>query len=443
LAFQPLVNESKFDFNFWNALCYTRRQITEIKCNCLKELAEIMQKSVLKSVLVLWLSGTVLTSGQVYFEAGPWMRGDMDISVTGGSRAADDGMQAATPGTRGGTAWVDPLSNPDDGTAQILRTFNDGSVGPSGWAWAESLGISQYFAYQNAGQYNATAGTLTFTTGGSGSDVQRRTTTTLSSGPVGWSDSASVDAAGALVTMGYTFSSGALFDWSIQIQAGWLDGIDASFMDQTAWSQQVEWTTKESTVDRSQTWAFTYDTLGNPFFPSAPYEMTDPSGVGPMISDRPISITDSGETLEWGDRTVSRRQAIAVSRVSMDVDAHSFMFALGPRLRFHPTERLSILVQAAATLSLLDAELTRTETFAWEDGAVLGTWADRTDEQEWLWGASASLGLQFNLTDNLYLQGAGGYDWIESTDFTVGPDSVHMDLSGYRAEVALGWRFGR
>jgi len=402
-----------------------------------------MNTGMWKWVLAVGLCCSTVSYAQFYMEAGPWMRGDMDISVTGGSHAAKEGMQAATPGTRGGTAWVDPFTNPDDGTAQVLRTFNDGFVGPSGWAWAQPLGISQYFAYESAGQYNAAASTLTFTSGASASDMQRRTTTTLSSGPAGWENQAGVDGVGGLVTLGYTFTSDALFDWSLQVQVGWLDGIDASFLDQTAWTQQVEWTTKESYVDRSQDWAFTYDTLGNPFFPSAPYEMTDPSGVGPMISDRPVSIADSGETLEWGDRIVGTRQAMAVSRVSMNIDAHSFMFLLGPRVRFHPAERVQVLLQAGATVNLLDAELTRSETFAWEDGTVLGTWVDRADEQKWLWGASASLGLQFEMTDHLYLHGAGGYDWVESTDLTIGPDRVHMDLSGYRAEVALGWRFGR
>jgi len=403
-----------------------------------------MEKSIQRVFLVIWLCGAAMASGQFYFEAGPWVRGDMEMTVSGGSHAADEGVEAAHPGTTGGTAWVDPqpIGAGDDGTEQILRTFDDGYVGPSGWAWANPLGISQYFAYETASQYDATAGTLTFTQGGTGSDIQRRTTTTLSSGPSGWSDRATLDAAGALLTMGYTFSSGVIFDWSFQFQVGWLDGIDASFMDQTAFRQQVEWTTKESYMERAQTWAFTYDTLGNTFFPSAPYEMTDPSGVGPMISDRPISVADSGEILNWSDRIVGRRQATALSRVSLRTEADSLMLSLGPRVRFHPTERLSILVQAGATLSLLDAEFTRTETFAWEDGEVLGTWSDRADEQEWLWGATISAGLQFEVSENLYLQGAGGYDWVESCNFTIGPDRVHMDISGYRAEIALGWRFG-
>ena len=105
-------------------------------------------------------------------------------------------------------------------------------------------------------------------------------------------------------------------------------------------------------MDRAQTWAFTFDVFGAPVFPSAPYYQTSPTAPSLKVSDRPISITDSGETFEWGDRAVSRRQSMAVSKVRMDVEAHSFLFALGPRARFHPSGHFSILAQAAATLNL-------------------------------------------------------------------------------------------
>ena len=91
-----------------------------------------------KVILAMWACGAAVCSGQLYFEAGPWARGGMDLEVAGGSSAAAAGVQAASPGWRGGTAWVAPLPAGDDGTAQILRNFDDGYVGPSGWAWANA-----------------------------------------------------------------------------------------------------------------------------------------------------------------------------------------------------------------------------------------------------------------------------------------------------------------
>ena len=44
-----------------------------------------------KIVLVLWACGAAVCSGQFYFEAGPWVRGGMDLEVAGGSSAAAAG----------------------------------------------------------------------------------------------------------------------------------------------------------------------------------------------------------------------------------------------------------------------------------------------------------------------------------------------------------------
>ena len=395
-----------------------------------------------KILLVLWACGAAVCSGQFYFEAGPWVRGGMDLEVAGGSSAAAAGVQAASPGWRGGTAWVAPLPAGDDGTAQVLRTFDDGYVGPSGWAWANAAGISQYFGYDDPAQYNAAANTLTFASTAVATATERRTETRVASGAAGWSGEAELDGAGALATMGYVLTAHRLFEVGVQFQAGWLDGLDAAFCGQSAWTQEATWTTWESRMEREQSATFVYDTLGNPVFPAAPYAMTDPAGVGPLISDRPIAVVDGGQTTTTSDRIVGRRQARAQSRVDLEMDAALLSFTLGPRLRIHPTERLAILVQGGVTANLLDAELARTETFAWEDGTAIRSWSDSADEQKWLWGGTLSAGIQYGLTQHVYLHAAGGYDWVEDCELAVGPDRVRLDLDGYRAELALGWRFG-
>ena len=394
-----------------------------------------------KLLAITWLCSVTLAFGQFYFEAGPWFRGDMDVTVDGGSRAAEEGIQAASPGTRGDMAYVDPLTPPDDGTAQILREFDDGYVGPSGWGWALSAGQSQYFGYDNASQYNSVANTLTFTASRTASGTGQRTRTDVLSGASGWDGNASLKGAGALATMGYGIASERWFDLSMQVQMGWLDGLNTSFHGQQAWSQNVTWSTLGSRMERSQSWNYVYDTLGNPLFPTAPYAMTDSSGVGPMISDRPTEIQTGEESVTISEEVVGRRQAVAVSRVDLDTEASLLVMAFGPRLRFHPMKKLAFLIQGGVTANLLDAELSRRETFAWENGQTIQSWADHEDEQDWLWGATLSMGLQFLLTQNLYLVVSGGYDWLEPATLTVGPDSVRYDLDGWRADVAVGWMF--
>ena len=391
--------------------------------------------------LLMTVALPLSAAAELYLEAGPWYRGDMKISVQGGSFAAGEGAQAASPGTRGGVAAVAPLTPGDNGTDQTLRTFDNGYVGPSGWAWASTAGISQYFGYDNASQYDAAANTLSFTRSTSGSDVQRRTITTLSSGAAGWSGSERVDGAGAQATLGYRVHEEDRYDLSVQGQFGWLGGIDASFRDQQAWRQDVTWTTRETTASRSQVWRYDYDTLANPVFPSAPYAMTDPAGVGPMISDTPASITGEGEVVTQTDRVVGRRQTSAFSRVDLDADMDLFSFMLGPRLRWLPADRMAVVVQGGLTLNCIDADLRRTEQFVWDNGTAIARWALREDDQKWRWGGRVSAGAQVDVTERVYLSALAGYDWVESAAFTVGPDRIEADLSGYHVELAVGVTF--
>lgn len=402
-----------------------------------------MRRSVIKKRWMLTgMMMASICSGQVYFEAGPWFRGDMDVSVDGGSRAAESGTQATRSGTQGATARIAAFAPPDDGTAQVLREFDDGYVGPSGWIWARDAGLSQYFGYQNDSQYDASADTLTFTASRSASSTERRTRTEVRSAAPGWSGHSSLDGSGGLVTVGYGITTKRLFNVSLQIQAGWLDGLDASFRGRQAWRQDVTWTTTESSSERSQSWNYIYDTLGHPSFPPAPYAETDPSGAGGnFISDRPMEITEAGGLLVETDRVVGQKRRTAFSRVDLETEGRLLVLTFGPRLRFRLLENLSVLVQGGVTANFLDVEWTRAEVFAWEDGQEINSWVDRDDEQKWLWGGTISAGVQWALTPQWYVVASGGHDWVESTHVTVGPDRLRYNLDGWRAEVAAGWLF--
>ncbi|NCC93567.1 MAG: hypothetical protein EOM10_09840 [Opitutae bacterium] len=393
-----------------------------------------------KMVVMVWVCALAACSGQVYFEAGPWFRTDIDLSVRGGSSAADEGVAAASPGTRGTTARVDPLSPDDDGTAQVLRTFDDGYVGPSGWGWARTLGYSQYFGYNTKSQYDNAAETLTFIRTLEGMATGERTSTRLTSGPSGWSDSDDLSGAGIQATVGYTLLQQAPFTASAQFRFGWLGGINSSFRGRETWRQQAEWFTFDSTMSREQSYTYVYDTLGAPI-PTAPYEMTDPSGIGVMIDDRPESITAGEETIVTADSLVRYRTATAVSRVDLDADMDAYVLALGPRMVYQVAEGLKLLLEGGLTATLLDADLDRTETFAWEDGAVIRQWRASDNHQEWLWGGSLGIGLQVDFTDSFYAVAEAGYDWVKQAEFSIGPDEIQVDLSGWQAGLSLGWLF--
>ncbi|MCC5849448.1 MAG: hypothetical protein JJU29_15305 [Verrucomicrobia bacterium] len=396
-------------------------------------------KTMLTSTLVLTM-GTV--SAEWYFEAGPWHRGDMRISVDGGSRAAETGARAAQPGVRGGTATVNLPGPGDDGTAQILREFDDGFVGPSGLPLYFDLGQTQFFGFQRDDQHDGDAGTLTFSRSQSGQAQARRTRTTLDAQGGSWRDAGDLDGTGLQGTLGYVLDRNNGRELSARFQLGWLGGLDQNLRNQSAFRQEVRQTTRESSAESAESTRFVFDTFGNPAFPMAPYEMTSPDGIGPLISDTPIAIQPGTASETFSDRVVGRSQSVAASQVHLKTEADLFVFGLGPRIRWNVSEEVSLFVEGGGTLNLLDAKLRRDERFVTDSGRVVGQWSDRADEQKWLWGASLSLGAQWQLNEQLHLSASGGYDWVETTKVTVGPDRVTYDLSGYQVEVALGWRFG-
>jgi hypothetical protein len=388
-----------------------------------------------------WVCAVLSVQAQFYIEAGVVYRGDMEITVDGGSRAANSGSQAAAAGTAGGPAA--PLASllNDDGTAQVLREFDNGYVGPSGWDWAQAEGWTQFLGYDTADQYDSVADTLTFQATRADSRRRRRTLTRVESGPAGWADRASLDGAGPILTLGYLFRPEKTWQWGPQLRVGWLDGIDARFQDRQAYSQTIERSEYESTVRQQQTFEYTYDTLGNPAFPGAPYAMTDPMAVGPMIEDTPDTIALVSQSTQRSDRLVSRTAENAVSTVDMDIDAAVLTLQLGGRLRWQPAERVALLVQPAITVNMLDAEADRRESFRQAGGTEIASWRDHASEQPWKPGVGIEVGAQFALTEKWHLLVAGGYEWVEAYHLDVGPDRVRIDLSGYQLEASVGMSF--
>lgn len=400
-------------------------------------------------LLVTFISASGVRA-EWFFEVGPFYRGQMKISVDGGSRAAGTGTNAATPGSRGGPPPSgSPALNDDGGSG--FRSFENGYVGPSGWVWAQNAGVTQYFGYETPDQYDAGADTLTFTgtTAGTGGTSTRTSTRVNTLGSPGWKDSTRTNGVGLIGTLGYRFGDTdpdgdgekKNHDWSLLFRFGWLEGMGADFRNRPAHREEVIRRTQTYTDSGSATYQYTYDTLGNPFFPAAPYTMTDPGGVGPLIGDTPQSIdlvsrTDGVALI--GDRTSVTH---ATSYVDLDLDVRAFTFQAGPRWLWSPESSVSLYLQPAVTLNLIETTAHRTETFRGVNGRRIASWNDHADEQSWRWGGGLHAGAHFALSDNWYLNGSGGYEWVHSADVKVGPDRVRVDISGYQLELAIGRSF--
>lgn len=398
-----------------------------------------MNRGILMAVMV-FASSLAYAGGSWFTEAGPWYRGGMKMDVSGGSIDAGNEIGMAAGGNVVSVPSGQLLN--DDGAAQQLRQFDNGYVGPSGWGWARDDGITQYWAYDDASQYDSGSGTLRFKLTLSDSGSADRELSRVVAGDRAWKDSQTANGTGGQVTLGRVLQRSRTREWSGVLQAGWLQDIGWTAQHRFDDRLTVEHTTYRSAYQRREEWTYTYDTLSNPAFPSAPYAMTDNSGTGPMISDRPASIQRNGaQQVSYSDRVVGSRQVLVHSDVSVDADALLLVFNLGPRFRWTPSSRWSLVLQAGVTANMLDAEVERREIFSQSGGQVLQADILQVDERAWLAGASASCGFQFNLNDSFYVLASGGYDYVEPHEFSVGPDRITLDLSGYSANVAFGMRF--
>lgn len=396
-------------------------------------------------VKTLWICGLLLpvfvqaqAESRWYFEVGPAYRGDMELSVRGGTHVP------AWGGTRSSGVQMPPAATSlldDDGTAQQLRTFDDGFVGPSGWAHAREDGRTQYWGYEDAGQYDEYTGILSFHQTLTGGQSGSRTVTRLLDKSVGWAGRKSMEGAGLMLTAGRQLRAREQWSCSIQARLGWLEGLRANFRRQTGVSRTINSLTYRQNRQQSQTYRYDYDTLGNPAFPSAPYAMSDPNAAGPMIADTPDAIVLDTEQKVTSEYRVGRRVWSEQSTVNLAFDARLFTFQLGPRFEWRTHEAVTFLAQPSISLNLLDAEIRRDETLRSDRGDVLEHWSDRTNTLRWRAGAGGQLGARLNLWNDWGVTLVGGYDWVDTASFDAGPDRVGADISCYQGEILFGRAF--
>jgi hypothetical protein len=91
-------------------------------------------------------------------------------------------------------------------------------------------------------------------------------------------------------------------------------------------------------------------------------------------------------------------------------------------------------------LNLLDADISRQETFTRENGTVIQSWSDSKTEQDWLPGAGLQAEVQWTIKGGFYAIAGAGYDWVKPCDLPIGPDTVTIDLSGYKINAGIGIR---
>lgn len=147
-----------------------------------------------------------------------------------------------------------------------------------------------------------------------------------------------------------------------------------------------------------------------------------------------------GSTVTYtpADGSSSSKSSAAFSVAKIKAEADLYQVALGASLRFG-LDRWTFSVRPALLLNDVDAEATRTEVLATAAGAVKGAWRETADENEFAIGAGIDLALECALDETWSLWVAGGYEWIDSVEFGLGPQKVEIDPSAWTVSAGVGF----
>ena len=387
-------------------------------------------------------------AGEWSVGAGPVYRGGMDLEMSGSSYVQSAGLHAARPARRAtGSDPAGPLAGTDDDiTAFRDRSFDDGYVflDPN---TAAGDGLTWYWGYESAGQYDAGADTLAFTRQGAEARSTTRTeqTTVRTLMDEVLQAEEDLDGWGAQLTAAY--SLGGSPGCTLSLEAGLLGlwnlkgGASAR-----PYAEQVETRRSEVTRASASREVYTYDLPVDPFSgepvvpPAAPHRGTL-DGPGPLIPNLPASreTTAAAGTVAGRSRTSSYT---AYNEVEVDVCAELYALWLGPRMDCSAGERVTFFLRPLVSLNALNVSAERTEVWR-TDTQVLDSWHDRVDETEWLWGAGLHAGLDVRVGATWSVGAFGGYDWVDEAQVGLGPNRVSLDPSGYSIGLEVRKTFGK
>ncbi len=340
---------------------------------------------------------------------------------------------------RGGSKWFGQLppgamTGPEDGLP-VVWNFDDGYVFPDEESGVRPGGdpgaplSTHYWHYQNAGQYDSVADTLTF----------HRDLGLRSSGSPGvrgdnddtfQSDGVEIKASRWLHTWE---------EWDVDLDLV----VGVAFFPDTQ-TMRNERMTEQNMVRETETYTYS-DYFGSPaggnwqpgldhWYPYYGRFRTndDPPGDNPII---PL------------DYEVSSERTPGVIRDTAQIEGRLWRLRgeVGPTFTKPLTRRVSVYVAPQLALEFVDACVHRSETVTFtENGQTsrLGSRSDHNDKTTVVPGFLLTAGTDCLVSENWYVGGSLGWEWL-SRDVTVsvGPDRVRFDLDGYELNLYLGRKF--
>jgi hypothetical protein len=349
----------------------------------------------------------------------------MKVSVSGSSYAQRLGLHdPAGAGPLAAPTSVGPLGSYAD------RTYDNGYVKiDPGTGNAASLdpNTTWNWGFNDPGQYNAGAQTLSFSR--QGAPGYR----TLANNPARGGD----DQLGAGVQLVAGVRLGQSGNWTADLCVGF----------EAVWGQRTTVGMRDYRQDvRTLTTSDTYDVtgIGAGQFPVGGYQGTylgpfdSPAVVpSPLIPNLPMSRA-----------TVMSGAALSQSydQVMLTVDQSVYGLNVGPQLGYGLGHGVKLTVKPTVGINIVDAAVERKELFvqvpAGGVSRVVRQWRDEGKAQEVFFGMGVTGGLEVEMGRDYFGGIFGGYEWVsELANVVVGPNNVRLDASGWVVGLSVGKRF--
>lgn len=361
--------------------------------------------------IVVWiatlsfLSNAGLSMG-AWIRVGPVYRGGLELDIEGSTHAQLAGMDGVAPASK--DSRVGDAGTVGDRDYDNGYVYTDEGTAVDGLTW--------YWGYDSASQYDPASDTLTFRSAESSIDRN-----VLKDAPISKSESS--EGIGLSVASGVTWGRGE--SWEIDFCCGLIAILDMKSTGNFNPYREKYRETRSSVTD-------TYDLQGVDPGP-APYAGTY-EGPGPLIPNTPEarSRTSSGSGV-WD----------VEDHVSIAVDMQTYEFWTGLRLTGNCGDlfAVSLCPRVSATYVDVDAERYEVLTATCEDGSseALNDWRDSASEGDW----TANIGIDAEVTlkagRTWFLTLAAGYNMaLDEPSIDIGPNTIDVDTGGYDLAVLLG-----
>ena len=118
---------------------------------------------------------------------------------------------------------------------------------------------------------------------------------------------------------------------------------------------------------------------------------------------------------------------------------------MGGEITYEIAEAAAFSLRPLLLVNLISVDATRNEELVgyYPSGEImsLGSWQDKESNSSVCLGAAIEAGVNVKLSESWFAGISAGYEWIDDTSVTVGPNEINIDLSGFTTSFIIGVRF--